>query len=413
MPNFTAQVRDSTGTARKRKIEANNLREARAALREQGLFVDSVKEVQQFTLAGAYKAAQEFNIEEHLASVTVKDKAIFSRQMSVLVNAGVPLVRALGVLSEQCTNPKLKKALLQLNEDVQQGNNMSESMRKFPEVFDGLYVAMIQAGEVGGVLDEVFSRLSKLLEDDARLRNQIKSAMTYPVTVGAIAVLVFLGMTIFLIPTFASIFEELGTELPAFTLFMLGISKFLRTPQYSVTLLVVLVGASIAFQQWYKTPVGRYQVDKLSLQLPLFGDLIQKTAVARFCRTFGALTRAGVPILTSLEIVRDTAGNVVIGEAVEKSKEEVQGGGMISNALDRAKVFPTMAIQMMMIGEETGELDAMLMKVADFYEDEVEQAVKALTSMLEPLMIVVIGAMVGAILLSMYLPMFKVFEDFG
>ncbi|MGA0201517.1 MAG: type II secretion system F family protein, partial [Prochlorotrichaceae cyanobacterium] len=306
-----------------------------------------------------------------------------------------------------------KKALLSISDEVQQGNNMSESMRKFPQCFDNLYVAMVQAGEVGGVLDEVMNRLSKLLEDDARLQNQIKSAMSYPVTVGSIAVIVFVAMTVFLIPTFANIFEDIGTELPAFTQAMLLISKFLRTPQYSVTLVFALMIGWFFYQQYYKTPAGRVMMDSIFLKLPIFGDLIQKTSVARFCRTFGSLTRAGVPILTSLEIVRDTAGNKVVSNAIEASREEVQSGGMISVAIDRSKVFPNMAIQMMMIGEETGELDAMLMKVADFYEDEVEQAVHAMTSMLEPLMIVVIGGMVGSILLSMYLPMFKVFETLG
>jgi type IV pilus assembly protein PilC len=342
--------------------------------------------------------------------VTIKEKAIASRQLSVLVNSGVPIVRALGLLSEQARNPKLKKALLGLASDVSQGNNLSESMRKFPDVFDMLYVAMIQAGEVGGVLDEVLDRLSKLLEDNAKLQNQIKSAMSYPLTVMAIAVLVFLGMTIFLIPVFAGIFDGLGAELPVFTQVMLKISEILRNPMYSGTAVLLIIAGVIVFQQYYRTPVGRVTVDQLLLKLPLFGDLVQKTATARFCRTFGALTRAGVPILTSLEIVRDTSGNQVIANSMDAARREVQGGGLISLALQRTQVYPPMAVGMISIGEETGELDAMMMKVADFYEDEVEQAVKALTSMMEPLMIVLVGGIVGSILLSMYLPMFSVFD---
>lgn len=417
MPTFVAQIRDTQGNVKKQKLKADSAREARASLRDQGLFVQNIEEAESFS----FDKLSSIDLNEMMASVTVKDKAIFSRQMAVMVNAGVPIVRSLGVLGDQCANPKLKKALLQISDDVQQGNNMSESMRKFPESFDNLYVAMVQAGEVGGVLDEVLNRLSKLLEDDARLQNQIKSAMTYPMTVGFIAVAVFIGMTVFLLPTFAGIFEQLGTELPAFTKVMLAISEFLRGPvlpeekrNYGIVFLVIgLFVGVFAYKRYYATPQGRLVIDRLSLKLPLFGDLIQKTSVARFCRTFGALTRAGVPILTSLEIVRDTAGNKIISNAIDDARLEVQSGGMISAAIDRAQVFPNMSIQMMMIGEETGELDAMLMKVADFYEDEVEQAVKALTSMLEPLMIVVIGTMVGAILLSMYLPMFKVFEDIG
>ncbi len=409
MATYVAQIRDGQGQISKRKVEAPNARDARALLRDQGLFVQDLTESQGFDLESLGK----FNLSEAMAKVTVKDKAVFSRQLSVMVNAGVPIVRSLGILSEQCANPKLKKALEALSEDVQQGSNMSESMRKFPQCFDRLYIAMIQAGEIGGVLDEVLARLSKLLEDTARLQNQIKSAMTYPVTVGSFALLVFLGLTIFLIPIFAEIFATLGTELPLFTRIMLGISGFLRQPLNILLMFGVIVGAVFAFKQYYKTPVGRKTVDRLSLNVPLFGDLIQKNSVARFSRTFGALTRAGVPILTSLEIVRDTSGNQVIADTIDNARIEVQSGGMISSALAQEKAFPTMALQMMMIGEETGELDAMLMKVADFYEDEVEQAVKAMTSILEPMMIVVVGGMVGTILLSMYLPMFKVFDTMG
>lgn len=405
MPTFVAQVRDTEGRSQKRRIEAVSAQEARGLLQRQGLVVQDMAESKGLSL--------NFNPSEMLSGVSVKDKAIFSRQLSVMVNAGVPIVRSLGILSEQCSNPKLKTALIGLSADVQQGTNMSESMRRFPACFDTLYISMIQAGEVGGVLDEVLQRLSKLLEDTARLQNQIKSAMSYPITVGSFAVLVFLGMTIFLIPIFAGIFEQIGGELPLFTQIMLNISKFLRNPINLVVLLGVAVGATIAFQQYYKTPVGKKTIDRLSLNVPLFGDLIQKNSVARFSRTFGALTRAGVPILTAMEIVRDTSGNQVIADTIDAARREVQSGGLLTTSLAKEKAFPEMAVQMMMIGEETGELDTMLAKVADFYEDEVEQAVKALTSVLEPLMIVVVGVMVGSILLSMYLPMFRVFDQLG
>ncbi len=406
MPTYVASIRDVQGKPKKERITADSLGEARAALRDRGLVVQDLKE----SKSGSFSME---DINMLMTSVTVKDKAIFSRQFAAMVNAGVAMVRSLGVLSEQCSNPKLKKALVQISSDVQQGTNLSDAMRKHPQCFDGLYVSMVQAGEVGGVLDEVLNRLAKLLEDVARLQNQIKSAMSYPVTVGTLAVAIFVGMTVFLLPTFAAIFEEIGTDLPAFTKMMLSISQFLRTPQYVFGLILVLVALSFAYKQYYKTRVGRETIDRMSLKMPLFGDLIEKTATARFCRTFGSLTRSGVPILTALEIVRDTAGNQVISNAIDAARVEVQSGGMISVALERGNVFPLMAVQMISIGEETGDLDKMLMKVADFYEDEVEQAVKALTSMLEPIMIVVLGGMVGAILLSMYLPMFKVFEDLG
>jgi type IV pilus assembly protein PilC len=408
MPTYVAQIRDSQGNTRTQKVQADNARDARSNLRDQGLFVQDVQEAKMLSLDDL----KSFNLNNMLASVTVKDKAVFSRQLSVMVSAGVPLVRALGILSDQCVNPKMAKALEILSADVQQGTNMSESMRKSPAIFDRLYTAMIQAGEVGGVLDDVLERLSKLLEDTSRLQNQIKSAMSYPVTVGSFAILVFLGMTMFLIPVFAGIFEQIGGELPLFTQVMLNISKFLRSPSALLVPIVFIVG-SFLFKRYYATPIGRRQIDAWSLKLPLFGDLIQKNAVARFSRTFGSLTRAGVPMLTALEIVRDTAGNQVIADAIDLAREEVQTGGMISVALARPKCFPIMALQMLSIGEETGELDQMLMKVADFYEDEVEQAVKAMTSIMEPIMIVVVGVMVGSILLSMYLPMFRVFDKLG
>lgn len=408
MPTFVARVQDSRGAARKERVVADSLREARASLREKGLFVQELKQDDGLSLN-----LDLGSLKDSFTRVTVKDKAVFSRQFAALVNAGVAMVRGLGVLSEQCQNPKLKKALLNISSDVQQGVNLSDAMRKHPECFDNLYTSMIQAGEVGGVLDEVLNRLAKLLEDVARLQNQIKAAMSYPVTVGVLAILIFFGMVRFLLPIFANIFKDIGVELPAFTQFMMNISYFVQDFKNVLFALVVVGLAVFAFRQYYKTRVGRETIDRMMLKLPLFGDLIQKTATARFCRTFGALTRSGVPILTCLEIVRDTAGNQIIANAVDEARREIQTGGMISIALQKEQVFPLMAIQMISIGEETGELDKMLAKVADFYEDEVEQAVKALTSILEPIMIVVLGGMVGAILLAMYLPMFSVFEKLG
>ncbi|MEA5514946.1 type II secretion system F family protein [Nodularia sp. UHCC 0506] len=406
MPTYVASIRDGQGKSRKEKIVAESLSQARSNLREQGFVVQDLKQSQSL-------ASFDFNkIQLAMTKVSVKDKAVFSRQFAALVNAGVAIVRSLGVLSEQCSNPKLKLALIDISNDVQSGMNLSDSMRKHPACFDGLYVSMVQAGEVGGVLDEVLNRLAKLLEDVARLQNQIKSALSYPVVVGFLATAIFVGMTVFLIPIFANIFTDLGTELPALTQFLMTCSEILRSWR-ALVVVGVLIGFSIAYKQYYRTPVGRITIDRLSLKMPLFGDLIQKSSVARFSRTFGALTRSGVPILTCLEIVRDTSGNQVVANAIDAARVDIQQGGMISLALQQDQVFPAMAIQMISIGEETGELDGMLMKVADFYEDEVEQTVKALTSVLEPLMIVVLGGMVGTILLAMYLPMFKVFETLG
>ena len=404
MPTFVAQVKDSQGKTIKKKVEAMSPEQARTMLKQQYPAIGTIK-----------PAGGEINLEfleNFLNKVTVKDKAVFSRQFSVMINAGVAIVRCLSVLGEQCPNPKLKKALVGISGEVQQGTNLSEAMGKFPECFDDLYVSMVEAGETGGVLDEVLNRLSQLLEDMARLQNQIKSAMAYPVAVGLLAVGAFLGMTIFLIPVFANIFKSIGAELPALTQFMLNLSDFLRSP-LAVLPIFVIAGVVFAYQKYYATYMGRRQIDKIFLKLPLFGPLNEKTAVARFCRVFGTLTRSGVPIIQALQIVCNTIPNKIISDAIAGAMEEIQSGGMMSLALQRAKVFPSLAIQMISIGEETGELDSMMMKVADFYEDEVEQTVKALTSIIEPAMMVLIAGMVGTILLSMYLPMFKIFEKMG
>ena len=405
MPTFIAEVRDLRGNAKREKVEATSPEQARAILQNRYASVGSVKKA--FNLDIDF---EELNAK--FSNLTIKDRAVFSRQFAAMVNAGVAMVRCLGVLSEQCPNPKLKRALIHISGEVQQGTSLSDSMRKHPDCFDTLYVSMVQAGEVGGVLDEVLNRLAKLLEDMARLKNQVKSAMAYPTVVGALAIVIFFGMTVFLIPVFAGIFEELQVELPAITQFMVDLSKLLRSWKIIIPISII-IAIVVAVRWYYKTPIGRVQIDGFLLKMPLFGDLNQKSAVARFCRIFGTLTRSGVPILNSLDIVRDTSGNQVIANAIESAKLEIQQGGMISLALQREGVFPMLAIQMISIGEETGELDSMMMKVADFYEDEVEQAVKALTSLIEPIMMVLLAGMVAVILLSMYLPLFKLYDALG
>ncbi len=408
MPTFIAEVRDNQGNTRQEKVSATTIQVARKQLSKKYQFVQNIQQQKSFD----FSKISVQDIEAAMSPVSVRDKAIFSRQFAAMVNAGVAMVRCLSILGEQCTNPRMKKSLKAISLEVQQGVNLSDAMRKHPECFDNLYVSMVQAGEVGGVLDEVLNRLAKVLEDMARLKNQVKGAMAYPIAVGILACIVFVGMTVFLIPVFANIFKGLGTELPGLTLFMLDVSNIL-TSWRAIIPVIVIVGTVIAFRTYYKTKNGRVTIDRILLKMPILGDLNEKTAVARFCRIFGTLTRSGVPILSSLDIVRDTSGNQVIANAIDKSKQEVQQGGMLSLALQRERVFPPLAIQMISIGEETGELDSMMMKVADFYEDEVEQAVKALTSVLEPIMMVFLAGMVAVILLSMYLPMFKVFEKLG
>ncbi|PSO67918.1 MAG: pilus assembly protein PilC [Cyanobacteria bacterium QH_8_48_120] len=406
MPTFEVEIQNATGKSSRKKVKAPSAEHVRRVLSNKYPTIRSIK-----------KSGLDFNLDfskigERFTKVKIKDKAVFSRQFAAMVNAGVGIVRCLDVLSEECSNPKLKKALLAINADVQQGTNLSYAMSKHPECFDELYISMVEAGEEGGVLDEVLNRVATLLEDMARLQGQIKSAMAYPTTVGLFAVVIFFAMTIFLIPIFANIFKDLGVELPVLTQVMLLISATLRS--WKIIFPIGLVFAVVlGLRRYYKTKTGRLQIDRFLLKMPLLGQLNEKNAVARFCRIFGTLTRSGVPILNCLDIVRNTTGNKVIANAVEASKQEIQQGGMVSLALQREKVFPVLAIQMISIGEETGELDGMMVKVADFYEDEVKQAVQALTSLIEPIMMVGVAAMVGVILLSMYLPMFKIFDQLG
>ncbi len=340
----------------------------------------------------------------------VKEKALWASKLAALVNAGVPIVRSLDLMYSQQKLPMFKRALMKVSLEVNQGMAMGAAMRQSPKVFDQLTIAMVEAGETGGVLDESLQRLAKLQEDNARLQNQIKGALGYPVTVLIIAILVFLAMTIFLIPTFAGIFEDLGAELPAFTQFLVDTSGLLRS-SFSIYFIIILIAFIWAFKRYCATKNGRLAVDRIVLKLPLFGDLIMKTATAQFCRIFSSLSKAGVPILMSLEIASETAGNSVISKAILESRKLIQEGVQLSTALTRQKVLPDMALSMLSIGEETGEMDKMLSKVADFYEDEVSATVKALTSMLEPAMIVVVGGIVASILLAMYLPMFSIFDN--
>jgi type IV pilus assembly protein PilC len=393
---------DSTGKTIQQVIKAESSNEARIVWSQKGF---RVREVKEETGGFDFEA-----IQMSLQSVSVKDMALFSRQLSTLVNAGVSMVRGLGVLTDQCANAKLKVTLKKVLDDVQEGSAFSDALRKHPKVFDRLYCAMVQAGETGGVLDDVLSRLAQLLEDAARLANKIKSAMTYPAVVTFIAVAIFIGMCKFIIPVFSGVFKQLGGELPAFTQMLVNISNFLN----SWTFWLIpggIIAFIFAYNWFYSTPYGKLYLDGVFLKLPLFGDLVVKTAVARFSRTFGSLTRAGVPILSSLEITSETAGNLVVSNAIDAARESVKEGGMISPALEKTEVFPVMAIQMISIGEETGEMDKMLMKVADFYENEVEEAVKALTSLMEPIMILVLGGMVGSIIAGMYLPIFAIMDQ--
>jgi type IV pilus assembly protein PilC len=407
MPTYTATYTTRSGQSRQLKLQASDVTAARRDLRKRGIVPAVLEASETSPQAKPLFSADLTALLE--AKPGIREKALFANKLAALVDAGVPIVRSLDLMARQQRMPLFKRALTAVGSDVNQGGSLGAALRRWPQVFDKLTIAMVEAGEAGGVLDESLRRLAKLLEGNARLQNQIKGAMGYPIAVLAIAVLVFLGMTIFLIPTFAGIFEDLGAELPLFTQMMVDLSKLLRS-SFSVLLALALAVGAWLFGRYYATAEGRRRVDGLLLKLPLFGDLIQKTATAKFCRTFSSLTRAGVPILLSLEIVQETAGNAVIADAIVGSRREVQEGIPLSVAMGRKQVFPELALSMLAIGEETGQMDQMLSKVADFYEDEVEAAVKALTSMLEPAMIVIVGGIVGSILLAMYLPMFSIFD---
>ena len=417
MPAFVATYVNPRGKSVLVDIEATDPAQAKRSLRLRGIRATEIKAKPKTTATGSSAAAQlseklKFSKLNELleAKPGIKDKAVFASKMSALVNAGVPIVRSIDLMASQQKMPLFKRALQSISLEVNQGISLGEALRRWPKVFDKLSIAMVEAGEAGGVLDDSLKRLAKLLEDNAKLQNQIKGAMGYPVAVLFIAISVFLGMTIFIIPTFAGIFDGLGAELPWFTQMMVDLSSLLRST-FSLYLVLGLIAGIFLFGKFYATPIGRRRVDALVLKLPLFGELIQKTATAQFCRTFSSLTRAGVPILMSLDIVREITNNSIISDAISNSRQDVLQGIPLSVALGRMNVFPDMSISMLSIGEETGEMDAMLSKVADFYEDEVEATVKALTSMLEPAMIVLVGGIVASILLAMYLPMFSVFDQ--
>jgi type IV pilus assembly protein PilC len=382
------------------KIEGSDLMAVAQSLRQQGLLVIDVKE----------QGAAQKDILEPFKRVKLADLVVFTRQFATMINAGLPIVRALYVLSEQTDNKKLKDVLDDVRKEVEAGLALSEALEKHPKVFTKLYVEMVRAGEIGGILDDVLLRVAFQLEKDQDLRRKVKSAMTYPTVVLVLAILAASFMLIFIVPIFAKMFEDLGGDLPIPTKVAMTLSDILTSP-FGV-LLYVAAGAAVFFLlRWKKTENGRKAIDPLLLKIPVkIGDIIQKVALARFARTLGTLSAAGVPILQSLEITATSSGNYVIEKALLKSRDAIREGLPIYYPLEDEKVFPPMVTRMIAVGEETGDIDGMLTKIAEFYESEVDAAVKALTSIIEPLMIVVVGGIVGGIIVAMYLPMFKIFE---
>lgn len=340
------------------------------------------------------------------SGVKLKDISVFSRQFATMINSGLSLLRSLYILAEQTENKKFAETIDQIRQDVEKGASLSQALSKHPKVFSKLYVSMVRAGEIGGVLDSVLLRLASTIEKQVELRGKIKSALTYPVAVLALVVLIVAAMLLFIVPIFASLYDDLGGTLPLPTRLLLAVSDVLKS--YFIIVVGVVIGAVWLLRRWIATEGGRAKFDAFKLKIPIMGKLVQKTALARFASTLSALLRSGVPILESLEIVSDTVSNAVVAKAIQETQSAVKGGESIAKPLAQHKVFPPMVTQMMAVGEETGALDDMLEKIGEFYEREVEATVDALTSLLEPLLIVVLGGAVGGMVVALYMPMFQI-----
>lgn len=406
MNKYRYLAKNAKGKTLHGEIEASTLDIAKFTLKKQGLWVINLNHIS----SGDSKAKQGSGFKLFGDNIKLQDMVIFSRQFAAMVEAGIAMLRVLTVLLEQTENDRLKSILSKVKVDIEQGTPLSESLAQFPDAFDRLYIAMVRAGEAGGVLDQVLNRLAGFLESRSKLNHKVKTALTYPVTVLVIAGIVVWFMLTFILPKFSAIFASTGGELPAFTQLLINISNVLRSPW--VLVLVAFIWFLISsIQTWYGTPSGRYTLDNLSLKIPVFGEIIKKVAVARFSRTFGTLIQSGVPMITALEVVKESANNAVLERVIEEVQKEAEEGGQLSTKLQDSTIFPPMVTQMIAIGEESGELETMLEKIADFYDTEVDNAVESLTALMEPVFIVVLGGIVGAIVVAMYLPIFNIIKQ--
>jgi type IV pilus assembly protein PilC len=400
MTTFAYKVLDPRGVHASGKVEGDNKSAAAAALRGRGFTVLDLNEVK--------TSLRKMDIGESFQRVTPKDLTIFSRQFATMVNSGLSLLRCLYVLQEQTENKKLAKVIGEVRNDVEAGISLSDALSKHPKVFSQLYISMIRAGELGGILDEVLNRVAMQLERDDSIRRAVKSAMVYPIMIGSFAVVVLIGMVLFLIPTFANMYKEIGggAKLPGLTRLMISVSDFMRG--YWFIVFPVLIGAIWGIIRLKKTPQGTAAWDRAKLRIPMgIGQIVRKLAVSRFSRTLGTLVSSGVPILPAIDITGKAAGNAVIEEAMKDVQQSVKEGQSITKPLEKASVFPAMVTQMVSVGEETGSLDSMLAKIADFYEDEVNASIKSLTSILEPILMLGVGGIVGVVVIAMYLPIFN------
>lgn len=396
MPVFIWKGKNSYGDKRSGQYEANDVSAVNSYLKKLRITPSSVKPKPKDIFSG---------IGFFQPKVTGRDVVIFTRQLSTMIDAGLPLVQSLEILANQQPNLTFKRVLREIKSDVETGTTFAEAMKRHPQAFDNLFCNMIEAGEIGGILDTILGRLASFMEKSMNLKKKVKGAFTYPVICLCISVVILGVILIFVVPTFEKMFADFGAALPIPTQIVVAMSRFVQTKILYMVGIAFLV--TFAFKKYYKTDAGNRKIDALSLKAPVFGDLILKVAVAKFTRTLGTMLQSGVPILDALRVVGRTAGNRVIETAVFRVAESISEGRSIAEPLEETGVFPNMVVQMISVGESTGALDAMLSKIADFYDEEVDQAVDNLTSMIEPFMMVFLGGMVGALVVAMYLPIFQ------
>ncbi|MEW6157800.1 MAG: type II secretion system F family protein, partial [Verrucomicrobiota bacterium] len=425
MPKFNYVAMDSRGKETKGTLEVASQNEAIGRLKEMGFFPTKVVEAEKVkekadkkgapAKAGAKKGGMNLNIRIPGLGGKVKPKVLtaFTRQIATLVDAGLPLLRGLRVLEKQEKNPTLKRIIGELATSIEGGSTFSEGLAQHPKVFNRLYVNMVKAGELGGVLEVVLNRLAEFMEKAQKIKGKVIAAMFYPVAVMVVAVVILAVLMIFVVPKFKTIFADMleGQSMPAFTNFVLAISEIIA--QHALVSLGCIIAFVIAFRLILRTKLGRRLWDKLKLNFPVLGPVISKVAISRFTRTLGTLVSSGVPILQALTIVRETSGNVIVSEAVAAVHESVKEGETITAPLEASNVFPPMVISMVDVGEQTGALPEMLMKIADNYDDEVDNAVAAMTSLLEPIMIVFLAVIVGSIVIALFLPLITLIDQLG
>ncbi len=397
---YVYKVRDKAGAVHKGSIEGQSEQLVVAKLRELGYVPVSV------TSSGKSKLSADVAVRSGGGKIGLRAIVIFSRQLATMVGAGLTLIRALGILANQTESKPLADVINTMRVDIEHGLSFSQAISKHPKAFPEVYIAMVRSGEVGGMIDLVLLRLATMLEKQLELRRRVKSAMSYPIAVGGIIVVIVSAMLLFIVPMFEAMYNDLGGELPLPTKLLISLSGFLTSSWWMIA--IVSVGGVFGLKRWRATPGGRLIFDRIKLRLPIAGQIVKKTAIARFCQTLAALSRSGVSIMESLDIVAGTAGNAVIGAAIADARERVRIGESVSVALMNHSVIPEMVVQMMAVGEETGALDEMLEKIGEFYDAEVSATVDALTSLIEPLLMVVMGITVGGMVVALYLPMFRI-----